>query len=544
MDETRTSKALGFSAGHDRRAWIWLLLVLVVVTAIRIRLLDMPLERDEGEFAYGGQLMLHGVSIYKGAYNDALKLPGTCAAYALAMAAFGQTPAAIHLAALLVTLATAFFVFLLGRRLGSPGSGVVAAGVYALLSISPPSFGFAAHATHFVLLPAVAGIYLLVRVDEATKIARFFFAGLLFGVAILMKQTGAMFGIFAALWTINREWATLKKSGRRLTLRLSGLALGGLLPFLITCGVIVLSGDWARFWFWTSKYAGAHASVISWVKSLETARDEALILFAAAPALWTLALAGLVLLFCASSLRPARLFIVGFTLCSLAAVYPGWRGHYFIQLFPALGLLAGAAFHGVWSAWERWNIPNPQTLLIPLFLVILVTPLFQWRSIYFTLTPAAATRAVYPGSPFPETVEIGRYFAAHCPPDGRIAVLGSEPEIYFYSGRRAATGYISAFPLMEPQPYALAMQKEMISEIESAAPDYVAFVHVPVSWLQYSDSNPFVFFWFQQYQRSHLKLVGLVEMPPAGPPTYHWFDGDVTNVQTTAELWISIFKKR
>ena len=38
----------------SKQAWLVasLLVILAVVTAIRIRLLDLPLERDEGEYAY------------------------------------------------------------------------------------------------------------------------------------------------------------------------------------------------------------------------------------------------------------------------------------------------------------------------------------------------------------------------------------------------------------------------------------------------------------------------------------------------------------
>ena len=63
-----------------RVAW-WTLAVIVfgVVLAIRIRLLGIPLERDEGEYAYAGQLMLQGIPPYKLAYN--MKLPGIYAAY-------------------------------------------------------------------------------------------------------------------------------------------------------------------------------------------------------------------------------------------------------------------------------------------------------------------------------------------------------------------------------------------------------------------------------------------------------------------------------
>jgi hypothetical protein len=42
----------------------WCALVVIVfalVIAIRIRLLRIPLESDEGEYAYAGQLMLQGI---------------------------------------------------------------------------------------------------------------------------------------------------------------------------------------------------------------------------------------------------------------------------------------------------------------------------------------------------------------------------------------------------------------------------------------------------------------------------------------------------
>jgi hypothetical protein len=528
-----------------RGAFVWLLLVLAVVTFIRIRLINMPLERDEGDFAYGGQLMLQGISVYKEAYNVVMKLPGTCAAYALAMVAFGQTTAAIHGAVILVTLATAVFVFLLARRICGNSAGTVAAGAYALLSISPPSLGLAAHATHFVMLPAVAGAFLLQRLDTRTGVTRIFCAGLLLGLALVMKQTGAVFGIFAIVWVARCEFISEKKSWPRLVRRWSGLALGGILPFGVMCALIALAGDWSQFWLWTFKFIPAHAAVITPVESLETAADMAEKLFLAAPGLWMLALAGIILLFYEPSLRPSRFFILSFVLCSAAAVYPGWRGHYFIQFFPAAGLLAGVAFYAVRPLLERLKISSsPAALMLPVFAVALASPLLQWKGIYFTLTPAQASRAIYGTNPFPEAVEIGRYLAEHCPPAGRVAVLGSEPEIYFYSHRRAATGYVDMYALMEPQPYALAMQKQMIGEIERANPEFVIFVQVPGSWTQYPGSQTLVFDWFDKYRSEHLRLAGLVEIPADGPTVYRWFDSGDSNIQTSAQFWVAIFQRR
>src|SRR5205085_8049840 len=77
-----------------------LLVVVIFFGVIRWRLADVPLERDEGEYAYAGQLMLDGIPPYQLAYN--MKLPGTYAAYAAILAIFGQTSHGIHLGLLLV----------------------------------------------------------------------------------------------------------------------------------------------------------------------------------------------------------------------------------------------------------------------------------------------------------------------------------------------------------------------------------------------------------------------------------------------------------
>src|SRR2546423_1864114 len=122
---------------------------------VRFRLRDMPLERDEGEYAYAGQLMLQGVPPYKEAYN--MKLPGTYAAYAGIMAIFGQTPSAIHLGLALVNGASIVLMYLLGRRILDEPGAIATAASFGLLSLSPSVLGLAGHATHFVVLPAVAG---------------------------------------------------------------------------------------------------------------------------------------------------------------------------------------------------------------------------------------------------------------------------------------------------------------------------------------------------------------------------------------------------
>ena len=85
----------------------------------------------------------------------------TCPAHAWRMRSSwrcsGKRPAALHAGVILVNLASAMLVFVLARRIYGDAAGVAAAGTYALLSIVPETVGLAAHATHFVMLPALAG---------------------------------------------------------------------------------------------------------------------------------------------------------------------------------------------------------------------------------------------------------------------------------------------------------------------------------------------------------------------------------------------------
>src|SRR5271156_4656277 len=148
----RTALILGgmnrrnFGTLFSTKALIWLLLLLVLIFnfSIRWRLRDMPLERDEGEYAYAGQLLLQGIPPYELAYN--MKLPGTYFAYAAGMAVFGQTVAGIHATLIVVNAFTIIFVFLLGRKLFGATAGLVSCAAFGVFSLSPLVFGLAAHA--------------------------------------------------------------------------------------------------------------------------------------------------------------------------------------------------------------------------------------------------------------------------------------------------------------------------------------------------------------------------------------------------------------
>src|SRR5205809_7496252 len=88
-----------------------LVLIMLAAALVRLRLAGVPLERDEGEYAYAGQLILQGVAPYQLVYN--MKFPGAYYAYSLVLALFGQTAWGVHVGLLLVNAATTLALFLL-----------------------------------------------------------------------------------------------------------------------------------------------------------------------------------------------------------------------------------------------------------------------------------------------------------------------------------------------------------------------------------------------------------------------------------------------
>src|SRR5207245_406009 len=75
------------------------------------------------------------------------------------------------------------------------------------------------------------------------------------------------------------------------------------------------------------------------------------------------------------------------------------------------------------------------------------------------------------------------------------------------SHRRSATGYIYTFPLMEIQPFALRMQEEMISQVETNKPEYVVYMNDDLSWLKFRNSELKIFDWWKGYWAANLDLV-------------------------------------
>jgi hypothetical protein len=543
MAETDPRPGLREERSRARRwaCWAGLALILVLTAGVRSRLLDVPLERDEGEYAYAGQLILQGIPPYEQLYS--MKLPGIYGAYAVVLAVFEQTPAGIHLGLLVINAVTIVLIFLMGRVLFDDLGGLVAAASFALLSVQQSVQGVFANAEHFVLLPAVGGLLLLVRGIDGNRVTSLAVSGLLLGLGLLMKQHGAAFVALGGVYLLGEELRRRPFHGLRVVSRCAIFALAAATPYLVTCLLMWTGGVFEKFWFWTVTYASSYTQQVPLDRAWGLFMARASRIAGAAPLIWALAVIGLTAIAWHPETRGRRGFLALLSTFSVLAILPGFhfRPHYFVLLLPVAALLValGACSLAGLLARTRMSRLAPGAAAA-LALVALGISIVQQREFLFVASPLQVARSTYPGNPFPESLDIARFIDAHAADSDRIAVLGSEPEIYFYTGRRSATGYVYTYEMMRPHAWAREMQREMIEEIESSEPEVLVFGNVVPAWLGTARSHGLIFEWFEEYSKG-FSLVGVAPVSLGDPRFYQ--GADLAKIKERRPFTVEVYRR-
>jgi hypothetical protein len=533
------------------RAGVYASLILIaavlIVVFIRLRLLDLPLERDEGEFALMGQMILDGKPPYGEAYN--IKPPGIYLAYAGVMAVFGQTPSGIHAGLLAANLLCALFLFLIVRTIRDGETAAISTAAFVALSAMPKVLGLSAHATQFVLLPALWGMWILLKERGGSPSGRaadpdvrsdrpggapvgIAWAGVLMGASFLIKQPGIFFILLGGVLVARRARSGKAGEadgggGRRVVVDLSLYTVGVAIPVVVSLLWLWTAGVFGRFWFWVVDYALKYGSQVGFVEGLDIAWSVGSSIVLASLAVLALAVAGALALKRDASARGGRFFIVGLIVASALAVAMGFhfRRHYFVLLIPAVTILFGIGVGWIRERLSgdkrRSGLAAPIAALVAA-LAIAHTFVAGWP-VYLAKDGNDASRAMFGTNPFVESPLIGEKIRQMTKEGDRVAIVGSEPQIYFYAHRTPATGYLYAYSLVEDQPYAAVMRNEMIAEIERSRPAVIVYVNTPTSWLLRPGSDLSIFRWMEEYAvKEGYRLEGIV---------------DVISLTQTVSLW-------
>jgi hypothetical protein len=485
------------------------------------------LERDEGEYAYIGRLILEGIAPYGVTGNH--KFPGAYLAYAGIMTVFGQTISGIHLGMLLVNLANTCLVFFLGRRISGNTGGLVAAAAWVVMSVSPGVYGNAGHITHLVMLAVLGGAILLWRWEENGQGWNLIGAGLCLGASVVVRQTSIVFVLLGAVFVWRAASDTRAK-------RLAIVLLSSAVP-LVAMGVwLWFAGVLPQFWRWTFTEAAAYGSQLSLKEGMQNFRQATPGVIGWNCLIWIGAAAGLVLAFWERSRR--GWFAIGLLVAGGLTLSAGlyFRGHYYVQVLPAIALLFGMALQKAWSLGGIWRYsPAVGTALACLL------PLIAQRSYFLETSPTAMSRYVYKGNPFPETIEVARYLRENSDPKDLIGVLGSEPQILFYAQRHSATSLIYTYPLMEHHQYAHGMQETMAHELEDRNPKFIVFVNAPTSWLTKPDSDPFILAWADRFLPRFYQLDAIVDILAEG--SHYVWGPEARSYQPRSPYTVDVYRR-
>ncbi len=495
----------------------WLVLAALAFVALRAPVFAMPLERDEGEYAYIAWRLLEGDVPYRDAFNQ--KPPGIFAVYVLAIATFGRSVEGIRILLHVWTAASAWLLFLLVRRLVDPLAAAGSVLFFAVATVDPRLSALAANTELFMLLPLVASVLCLERALGSGQARWWIACGALGAAAVWFKQVAGT----QALWVGLVALFSAPPGGRRGGLalapqlgRLGWLGVGALAVLLPVVAVFVAAGAATEFSDAVLRHNLSYAQRRSFSEGLDNLAGA---LRGQAPSLallWLAAAGGLLLPAAGSR---TRWLLGGWLIASRAGVAVGWqfRPHYFVQALPALTACAGIAAAAGVRAVAGAHAPPAWLAAGLVGLAGVALPAAANRSVLFAGSPDQVARAVYGLNPFPEAAVIADHIAAHSRPDESVYVVGSEPQIPFLAGRLSATRYILFYPLTGGYEGELERQRELLAEVAASRPRYLVWVNVSTSLLVSDETEREVFVRSREMLRDYrLELLARAKRDGSG----------------------------
>lgn len=486
-----------------RRRWLLALLVLAVIFLLRLPAFWTPiLDVDEAQFAGFADVILSGGIPYIGSVDT--KPPGIYYFFAAIFTVFGRNNMiAVHVATAIVVALTAWLCFRIGRRLFSAQAGFWAALFYAVFTAAGfPKF-IATSIAIVMMLPLAASIDALLGWEKGRGRWLLLASGILWGIACLFKYQAGINLVVVAVYLLGCSFSDGGGRWRAFGRDLLAFASGGALVAAL-CGLWLFRiGAWDAFRFWSLKgsaaYIGAAVDLPGFWGQLAF-QFWRMILWALP--LWFFAGAGMIAVVKRRSW--GAWLIALWLLLSFIPVCVGGKfyEHYFLQLYPAMAVLAGAGA----AIFLAWRVSITQSIarwaLLLLFAAGLIVP--SILSFGMRLMPERINALIDEETPT-DYRQIGEYIRDHTREGERIFVWGFATPVYFYSGRMAAarflwcdwqTGRVSGKaaarkPSFDPTPYVKPGSWEMLFEdldrsrpvyfVDTAAGGYHNYGRYPVT---------------------------------------------------------------
>ncbi len=480
----------------DSAGWLGVLGIIVLFIALRWNNYDVPLMRDEGEYAYAARLLTHGLAPYEHSFLQ--KPPMVVYSYALASLIDPDASWSPRLlAGLCAGLATVLLGFIARREFG-PGVALPAMWLMTPMVLLPELPQCVANTEMFMVLPLMATVAIFVHSRRSGDEALHWLAAGFFGVVTLCYKYTAL-PVLAMLFAV---WSIEKWRARCGISRLCGLWLSAFLGCLLA-SVLVLAyflihdGGW-HLWECTVRFNRFYAATATFgIDGLWENLKKFLW------AWWILFLLPLALVFS----RPKHLWywLVLF-LAAWISTSASHYGQYYIILMPFWALIVAVAIKSVAEMLAK-KTSKPSAWLVhgltAITVAIVCWPDVQWitRSRHQFLIDKGGDGLVGP-------VVAARRAAELTSPNDYVFVGGSEPQILFYSHRLSPTRFVITFPIMLPNSLGQAYQAEAIRDLQAHPPKVIVLMRIARSWVRQPESSMRIFDYMWKMLQDDYEPVG------------------------------------
>ncbi len=487
-------------------AAIFILAVLLLLFGRLPSLSNDFCDPDLAGISYGARDLLAGGTIYDNCIET--KPPGAYLIFATSFALFGRTLSPIYALAMLLHLAALLLLARLARRQAGPMAAAFTALFYAVLAIdTAAAAGCPNYDTWMIIFVAFAVAACPVH-DDRPAARRFALTGVLIGVAFLMKQQAALFGLVLAVWI-----AAAPHGDRRAHLRSFGMfVLGGLAPLLAiiagwamlgSLGTMLTDLHPARLGGYVGAGADGQALAAAWLRGQEH--------LAGAWPLWLAVAAGGALWLRNARWRDDFARHLLLLVAAVGAVAAGSRffNHYLIILAAPLALAAGSGVGLVdrLLGERRWRFAAYGALALATLLAS-GTELTQsamsvraWSRGDGPITGEMLVRFTRDDINLAERVDdrgiyrnLGAYIGSVTGEGETIYVWPYVPQVYFWADRFAPTKHYMYFDVAAALPYkhggwhaaasarVLTERRRLLRDLQTDRPRFVVLTRDPDSW--------------------------------------------------------------
>ena len=429
---------------------------------------------DEGSHAAVAAILMDGGLPYLNAVNN--KPPGIFYVYLATFFLFGKyNMFAVHMVTFFCTLATAIILSLLAKNMAGKSAALFTLLFYLTFTTALYPKMLAANTEIFMAFPYSLAVLLLYYANVREKGYLFFVSGILSGLALLIKQVAGIEIVAVFLYTlIVIPMLYGKKRIIPSIMAYAKYGVGFVLPIGVIAFLFYVNGILDDAIFWSITYPGRYVSLGSAkLGFLSQLLIEFVPFVLSTIILWVLSclwMKSVVLDFRTQKKSFAShfsLFLMLWLIASTAATLVGNRmyGHYFIQILPALSLIAALFAGGYFD--QRGKPSRKYWEAAILALTAIPGVVFLGMNIFFEATTDTW------GGMRPDFRPATKYIENNTNPGDRIFVWGWFTPIYVYSERTPSTRFV--FTTM------LTGYKQGSDPNEEDRAD-IAWLYVPESW--------------------------------------------------------------